>query len=230
MKKKLALFMCAVLLLSCISLPAFATTPSVNPSYTKSSFSIPEIKETHYANGITEFTVTEKKLVSQARTTGAPEYQLTQQVAVAMDEETAELIRKGIERAQTTTTTSDWYLGSSLYMEVSLKYSTITKNSADLYRIESIKATTSVNSGTTITDLKLNYACIGSDSNGSSVYNSNQIDIKGKANPYTTTVMSSYPYIYYSGAGLLGAGLECTAARPSGTSYTYTLSNNIFAG
>lgn len=147
---------------------------------------------------------------------------------IAFDEDTASAIKNAVRSPGGSNMTHDSYLGDSFYAQIQLDYSSKSAGIATLYRVDNVVITTSVNSGTTITAKEFRYSCIGAEEGGASYYKEDSINIKNASNPYTTTIMSAFPYVYNPGTGHLGVSLHFTVKRPSGQTLTDALTNNLF--
>lgn len=234
MRKAIAILLAMITIFSCGTTAMAAETTSTKVSenllIAQEDFILKaEINETILPDGEIQFELTRTEPVSKLQRTSEIQYKQDKATIIAFDKDDAEEIREGLARAQTDKTTSDWKLGNSLYMEVALKYSsTPASGGGEYYRINSFTVKASVNSGTTLTGRSVSYSCVGVNENGGNEYTVQSLNITNYANPYTSAVMNSLPAVAYAYGGALGVTFYCTAARPSGASNTYSLTNNVY--
>lgn len=124
---------------------------------------------------------------------------------------------------------SDWFLGSSLYLYISVDAKTKSGGTGGLityYCIDKVSCQTSVNSGTIITKKQLRIVAYGVSDGDYAVTKDTTINITSSSNPYSTTAPSSWGYV--SEGLYMGAGLFVDAKRPSGTAKTYPINVKLF--
>ena len=119
----------------------------------------------------------------------------------------------------------DWFLGGSCYIYISLVYVLRDAEFWSEARVNSVTTKRSVNSGTTVVDSNIHFACIGYSEEEGGVYLED--DIENPPANYTTTLMSNWPYVSIGGP-CLGANYRVTAERPSGESQEHIVSQYVF--
>lgn len=135
----------------------------------------------------------------------------------------------------TLNTTPVWFFSSSLCLQLVITYTSKTGQmngdgvTQTFYRIETINARASVNSGTMIQSRMLHMGCIGFTETGVTHVWNPTYNITSDPNPYTTTIMSSQPYVSSLLAGTLGVTFECTAKRSSGNVGTFEVNCSLFS-
>lgn len=121
---------------------------------------------------------------------------------------------------------SDWFLGSTLYMEMQITYDYYTSGLRTFYKMTSVSAKATVQNGTTISKKALVLQGYGTDTDLTSATYNRTVDFTSYNGKYTTTVPNSWDYI--TPGMLLGANFQCNAARPSGSSTTYAINDHVF--
>lgn len=120
----------------------------------------------------------------------------------------------------------DWFLGSSLYLELTVDYSQKKIGSNTFYRMEKITSKYSVNSGTIVTAAALNFGVQGVGEDGNPVYKQENYDITYSGNPYSTTAPSFWAYARQG--DMMGAGFQVYAKRPGGNANSYSVAVSVF--
>lgn len=155
---------------------------------------------------------------------------------IAPSEEEAVMVEQNIQRARQQSlmrsgggsrSNYNWFLGSSLYLELRIDYTTEVVGQATYYRMNNITATRTVNSGTIISSAALNFGVQGTGENQIAVYEQENYDITYSGNPYSTTTPSSWAYA--TQGDMMGAGLEVYARRPGGSNTLYSVTVSIFS-
>jgi hypothetical protein len=121
------------------------------------------------------------------------------------------------------------FLDNTLVLNNKIIYTAKTSNGVTYYRVEEAEVKASVYNGTTIVSRNLNYGGTGLKYGGGVFSQSHSINITSMGNPYTLTLMHSFPYISPDalGSGVLGETFRVVVRRGTTVYPEYSFTNNI---
>lgn len=229
MKKMLSAILAVSLFACTLSVTASAAEPEEellidNPSFVRQA----DMEMTPAEDGTYQITLTNRTWEPAARyATGTQETTASSAQIVAYTQEDANAIMDCLKSARSgggSLTDSESILGDSIYMEVTVRYTSVDVNGQRAYRMEEVSGKASCNSGSILTQATLNAAGMGSDLDGHPF--TDEIHESFGGGSHSSTVPSTWPYIIPGDS--LGASVFATGQRPSGESASGAATVRVF--